>query len=116
MRVVVISVLSVLSESDLSVPLQEAAIPDKRVWSMEECGSVFQTCVTKLKERLKTSEEPLVWDKDDASAMDFVAATANIRSHIFHIPEKSRLVSVHLFIYLIRLNFGGQDLRQTKMI
>jgi len=70
--------------------LQEAAIPDKRIWSMEECGQQFELCVTKLKERLKTSNEPLVWDKDDPSAMDFVAATSNIRSHIFHIAEKSR--------------------------
>lgn len=69
---------------------QEAAIPDKRIWSMEECGQQFQLCVTKLKERLKASDEPLCWDKDDASAMDFVAATSNIRSHIFHIQEKSR--------------------------
>ena len=47
-------------------------------------------CVTKLKERSKASDEPLVWDKDDAVAMDFVVATSNIRSHIFHIPTKSR--------------------------
>lgn len=32
----------------------------------------------------------LVWDKDDKDAMDFVAACANIRSHIFHIQPKSR--------------------------
>lgn len=32
----------------------------------------------------------LVWDKDDKNAMDFVAACANIRAHIFGIPQKTR--------------------------
>merc|ERR1712212_897946 len=43
-----------------------------------------------LKERFLQSGEPLVWDKDDDTAMDFVAATANIRSKIFHIAVQSR--------------------------
>ena len=32
----------------------------------------------------------LVWDKDDKNAMDFVASCANIRAHIFGIPQKTR--------------------------
>lgn len=32
----------------------------------------------------------LVWDKDDKYAMDFVAACANIRAHIFGITQNSR--------------------------
>jgi Repeat in ubiquitin-activating (UBA) protein. len=32
----------------------------------------------------------LMWDKDDRSAMDFVASCANIRAHIFGIPQKTR--------------------------
>ena len=32
----------------------------------------------------------LVWDKDDEPAMDFVAACANIRSHVFGITTKTR--------------------------
>jgi len=69
---------------------QEAVIPDKRIWGMKECGKVFHLCVTKLKERSKSTDEPLVWDKDDPVAMDFVVATANIRAYIFNIPTKSR--------------------------
>lgn len=38
---------------------------------------------------LKTGDH-LVWDKDDKSAMDFVAACANIRAHIFGIAQKTR--------------------------
>merc|ERR1712001_556631 len=77
-------------DAEISEVVEEAVIPDKRIWSMRECGEVFQICVTKLKERSKASDEPLVWDKDDVVAMDFVVATANIRSHIFHILTKSR--------------------------
>jgi len=69
---------------------QVVDIPDKRIWNMVECGKAFELCVTKLKERSKASDEPLVWDKDDPMAMDFVVATSNIRAHIFHIPTKSR--------------------------
>jgi hypothetical protein len=32
----------------------------------------------------------LVWDKDDKSAMDFVASCANIRAYIFGIPQETR--------------------------
>lgn len=32
----------------------------------------------------------LSFDKDDDDAMDFVTATANLRAHIFNIPQKSR--------------------------
>ena len=35
-------------------------------------------------------KDTLVWDKDDESAMDFVASCANIRAHIFGIAQKSR--------------------------
>ncbi|XP_065644204.1 SUMO-activating enzyme subunit 2 [Hydra vulgaris] len=62
---------------------------DKRIWSIYECRKIFQECVEKLRERCKTVSE-LVWDKDDVVSMDFVAAAANIRSFIFHIPVKSR--------------------------
>jgi hypothetical protein len=35
-------------------------------------------------------DDHLVWDKDDKNAMDFVASCANIRAHIFSIPQKTR--------------------------
>jgi len=35
-------------------------------------------------------DDHLVWDKDDKNAMDFVASCANIRAHIFGIPQKTR--------------------------
>jgi len=68
----------------------DTALPDKRIWSIHECQTVFEKSIKTLKERSKASDEPLVWDKDDEAAMDFVTATANIRSQIFNIPLKSR--------------------------
>ena len=76
------------NESETAIEV--VTLPDKRIWSIPECANVFQKCIKKLKERCKASENPLVWDKDDDVAMDFVAATANMRSNVFHIPLKSR--------------------------
>ena len=43
----------------------------------------------------------LSFDKDDDDAMDFVTATANLRAHIFNIPQKSRFqVKCKRFIYI----------------
>jgi len=78
-------------QRDQSVAFQnDGGLPDKRIWTIHECGLMFQKCVMELKERFLQSGEPLVWDKDDDTAMDFVAATANIRSKIFHIAVQSR--------------------------
>jgi ubiquitin-like 1-activating enzyme E1 B len=65
---------------------------DQKVWSLVECGKVFENCVKNLRddfEKLKEGDN-LVWDKDDKNGMDFVAACANIRAHIFGIAKKSR--------------------------
>jgi ubiquitin-like 1-activating enzyme E1 B len=68
------------------------AIADQRVWDLKECAKVFGDSVEELKNELAAEGEGgmLVWDKDTKAAMDFVTAAANIRSHIFHIPRKSR--------------------------
>lgn len=69
-----------------------SVLPDQRIWSLEECYKIFSDSVGALKSDIEKLEENdhLVWDKDDKSAMDFVAACANIRSKIFNIPVKSR--------------------------
>nr|XP_022337194.1 SUMO-activating enzyme subunit 2-like isoform X2 [Crassostrea virginica] len=65
---------------------------DQRLWSMKECAQVFRDCLSGLKEEFAKQGENgmLVWDKDDELAMDFVASTANIRSHIFGINQKTK--------------------------
>ena len=42
--------------------------------------------------------EVSVRDKDDRDAMDFVCACANIRAHIFGIPQKTRYSKLFHFI------------------
>merc|ERR1712203_1118558 len=67
-------------------------IKDQKMWSLKQCKDVFADAITKLKDRLKAKDyqDHLVWDKDDEEAMDFVAACANIRAHIFGIAKKTR--------------------------
>ncbi|KAH8270002.1 hypothetical protein KR018_002130 [Drosophila ironensis] len=63
-----------------------------KVWTLEECAQVFSSSLKELTESFLKLEgdDTLVWDKDDRPAMDFVAACANVRSHIFNIERKSR--------------------------
>lgn len=65
---------------------------DQKVWTVRECQSVFATSLADLQTDFSklAVDDHLVWDKDDKPAMDFVAACANIRARIFHIPQKSR--------------------------
>jgi hypothetical protein len=60
------------------------------VW-VQDYSFQFSLCVSDyvVFQSLKEGDH-LVWDKDDKSAMDFVASCANIRAHIFGIPQKSR--------------------------
>ena len=78
--------------SDEVKAAKEGAIADQIPWSLKQCALVLESSIGKLKAQLEKSnfEDHLVWDKDDEAAMDFVAACANIRAHIFNIPEKTR--------------------------
>ncbi|CAM1504011.1 Fc.00g016020.m01.CDS01 [Cosmosporella sp. VM-42] len=72
---------------------------DQRVWSLEESLVAFNDSLERLSKRmleLKKTKEPdapepmITFDKDDIDTLDFVAASANIRSTIFGIERKSR--------------------------
>ena len=64
-------------------------LKDQRLWSLRECYEIFVESLSLLKNRL--SNDPfLVWDKDDAAALDFVTAVSNLRSCCFSIERKSR--------------------------
>ncbi|KMQ96839.1 sumo-activating enzyme subunit 2 [Lasius niger] len=78
-----------------SKEINQPGLKDQQRWSISKCGSIFADSLKNLSQALKVSQEKsldnhLVWDKDDQHAMDFVAACANIRAHIFGIPQKSR--------------------------
>ncbi|KAK3851796.1 hypothetical protein Pcinc_041577 [Petrolisthes cinctipes] len=77
----------------------DGLIEDQRPWSVERCRQVFETAVNNLYNRVKSEEKEkedteddvsLTWDKDDPDSMDFVTSCANIRAHIFNIPQKTR--------------------------
>ncbi|XP_076246906.1 ubiquitin-like activating enzyme 2 isoform X1 [Calliopsis andreniformis] len=78
-----------------SKEVNEPGLKDQQRWSISKCGVIFTEAVKNLSKTLTASQEKspnnhLVWDKDDPSSMDFVAACANIRAYIFGIPQKTR--------------------------
>ncbi|XP_050461616.1 SUMO-activating enzyme subunit 2 isoform X1 [Cataglyphis hispanica] len=89
------NILSLFKVAGCSKEINQPGLKDQQRWSISKCGSIFADSLKNLSQALKASQEKsldnhLVWDKDDQHAMDFVAACANIRAHIFGIPQKSR--------------------------
>lgn len=70
----------------------EGLIKDQVLWTLPQCLQVLESSTNKLSQAFKalSSDDHLVWDKDDPAAMDFVTACANIRAHIFGIGQKTR--------------------------
>lgn len=73
-----------------SISYEENCLPDQKIWAIKECIEKFHGCVERLKDELTKKGDFLIWDKDDADALDFVVSASNIRAHIFDIPRKSR--------------------------
>lgn len=72
---------------------------DQKVWTSAEDFVVFKDSLERLSKRLKTLQQDntrgdappiLTFDKDDIDTMDFVAASANLRSTIFGIESRSK--------------------------
>ncbi|KAF2704568.1 hypothetical protein K504DRAFT_449560 [Pleomassaria siparia CBS 279.74] len=72
---------------------------DQNVWTAAENFAVFVDSLRRLSNRMEetranvdTGNAPaiLTFDKDDADTLDFVAASANLRSHIFGIETRSK--------------------------
>lgn len=77
----------------------EIAQEDQRKWSLAENYAVFADSVRRLASRMqglkastKAGDAPPImsFDKDDEDTLDFVAASANLRSLIFGIELKSK--------------------------
>lgn len=71
----------------------------QKVWTLEESLVVFNDSLSRLSKRMLELKKahsgsgpaPIIeFDKDDDDTLDFVAASANIRSTIFGIERKSR--------------------------
>ncbi len=72
---------------------------DQHIWSLEENMVVFNDSLDRLSTRMLEMKkaqndcgpEPIIeFDKDDIDTLDFVTASANIRSTLFGIDRKSR--------------------------
>lgn len=86
-----VSVKSIQAMASKATILQNG----QRVWTLEENFVVFMDSLERLSKRVKdgksTGEEVIIsFDKDDEDTLDFVAASANLRSIIFGIDCKSR--------------------------
>lgn len=71
----------------------------QRIWSIEENLVVFCDSLDRLSKRMikllaavseGMPQPTITFDKDDPDTLDFVAASANLRSHVFGIEAKSR--------------------------
>ncbi|KAK7755042.1 E1 ubiquitin-activating protein uba2 [Diatrype stigma] len=93
----------VIAQASEAVASKDSILQDdQRVWSLEENLVVFNDSLDRLSKtmaELKKSQETtngassqptITFDKDDIDTLDFVTASANIRSHIFGIDKKSR--------------------------
>ncbi|KAF2728748.1 ubiquitin-activating enzyme E1 3 [Polyplosphaeria fusca] len=87
-----------LTEEALGVGLAVAQ-KDQVVWTVAENFAVFLDSLRRLSNRLeelkanaKTGNAPpiLSFDKDDTDTLDFVASSANLRSHVFGIEMRSK--------------------------
>lgn len=63
-------------------------------WDVAISHNVFINTLKELTKQYKEKKEPygkcLIWDKDNDTDMDFVAACSNLRAFIFGIPQDTR--------------------------
>jgi ubiquitin-like 1-activating enzyme E1 B len=83
---------------------------DQVVWTLAENFAVFIHSLKRLSNRLEeirattevgNSSPILTFDKDDVDTLDFVAASSNLRSHIFGIEPRSKFDIKRTFTFNI---------------
>jgi ubiquitin-like 1-activating enzyme E1 B len=64
---------------------------DRDVWSVSECVTRFVSCIVRIlsSEQARANLGTYEFDKDDATAMEFVTAAANLRASVFSISMES---------------------------
>ncbi|KAH8684658.1 hypothetical protein BGZ60DRAFT_427015 [Tricladium varicosporioides] len=84
---------------DIETSKEKILKDGQRVWNLEENVIVFKDSLERLSKRMTdmksitngNSSEPIItFDKDDEDTLDFVTASANLRSIVFGIETKSR--------------------------
>ena len=73
------------------------SMSDQKAWTLIEAFSVFKDSLRRLSIRMrdermanKSEKAIITFDKDDADTLDFVTASANLRSSVFGIEAKSK--------------------------
>ena len=89
-----------LEKASDAIAAKDAVLKDdQKVWSLEENLVVFNDSLDRLSKRYLELDKPkngtgqdviITFDKDDEDTLDFVAASANIRSALFGIDRKSK--------------------------
>jgi ubiquitin-like 1-activating enzyme E1 B len=95
-----LSYKSLLEKASEAVGAKDAVLQDdQKVWSLEENLVVFNDSLDRLSKRFLELQSAqggsgqdaiIAFDKDDEDTLDFVAASANIRSTLFGIDRKSK--------------------------
>ncbi|TVY68819.1 Ubiquitin-activating enzyme E1-like [Lachnellula suecica] len=96
-----LSYASIIEQAAETEASKEKVLKDgQRVWNLHENVIVFKDSLERLSKRFEemkssnsngSSTEPVItFDKDDEDTLDFVTASANLRSLIFGIESKSR--------------------------
>lgn len=88
-----------LNNASGAIAAKDALVKDdQKVWSLEENLVVFKDSLDRLSKRILAmksaadggQEAIITFDKDDEDTLDFVTASANIRSTLFGIDRKSK--------------------------
>lgn len=80
-----------LLDHSIQTEIPPSTLPDRVVWKVEECAERFIQCIVNMYASPETKDliGDCVFDKDDVLAMEFVTVASNLRSHVFHIEQKS---------------------------
>lgn len=93
------TVMEQATEALVATPKEALLLDGQKVWSLGESLAVFNDSLDRLSKRMTEMKKAdsgsgpsptIEFDKDDDDTLDFVAASANIRSTIFGIDRKSR--------------------------
>ncbi|KXL45182.1 hypothetical protein M433DRAFT_148692 [Acidomyces richmondensis BFW] len=82
-------VLNRALDSDVVQRGKSLATQDQLIWNLHDNLAVFCYAIDALSRRAQAGETVIEFDKDDKDTLDFVAAAANLRSHVFGIPLRS---------------------------
>ncbi|SMN19648.1 similar to Saccharomyces cerevisiae YDR390C UBA2 Subunit of a heterodimeric nuclear SUMO activating enzyme (E1) with Aos1p [Maudiozyma saulgeensis] len=78
-----------LNINDIKTDLTDRDLDLSALWSIQDQIQKFSSITSKLMKRMEEEDNHIEFDKDDKDTLEFVSTAANIRSHIFNIPQKS---------------------------